>query len=468
MHLTINHQSCPRDGAKGTRYQTRCDHRPHCGWQPNSQRSLGMRRREFLMAGCLIGLGAPSCRRAGAGGSGRVVELNLVPALAGSDRHGRRLLAYNRSIPGPVIRATVGDIIRVHVHNRLRTGTSVHWHGLPVPNPMDGVPGVTQPAILPDAQFTYQFTARAPGSYLYRAFDADQFACGLFGALIIDDGSASSADQEHVVVVRDPDQDVANRSRAIPVSFGSDSSPDPMSFLEVREGERIRLRLLNASLSNPCTFRVAGHNLIVTHADGRPVQPVLVGGVRMGVGERYDVMVEATHPGHWAMLVWADNPAVPWTVGALSYHGARRGLLQRDAFLNGKTLLYEELRAMGEPAGPRAIDRRIRLVASKKKGTGGWSVNGQRYPHSTNPTVRAGERVRIEYVNEAGEPLSLHVHGHWFELAQRGRPVKDTVIIEPHGQRAVELVADNPGDWMVCCQGPDRDTTGLANVLAVR
>lgn len=94
---------------------------------------------------------------------------------------------YDDSLPGPLLRARAGDLLRVEVDNQLPVETSVHWHGLALSNDMDGVPGLTQDPIAADGRFVYEFTAPDAGTYFYHSHSGVQLDRGLYGALIIDD-----------------------------------------------------------------------------------------------------------------------------------------------------------------------------------------------------------------------------------------------------------------------------------------
>ena len=99
----------------------------------------------------------------------------------------RALWTYGGHYPGPELRVREGERVRVIVENGLPEPTSVHWHGLPVPNAMDGVPGLTQPPIAPGASFTYEFDAAPAGSYMYHSHQGLQIERGLFGPLVVEE-----------------------------------------------------------------------------------------------------------------------------------------------------------------------------------------------------------------------------------------------------------------------------------------
>jgi FtsP/CotA-like multicopper oxidase with cupredoxin domain len=112
--------------------------------------------------------------------------------------------AYNGQVPGPEIRVREGEIIRVVLKNELPEETSIHWHGVPVPNPMDGVPGITQKGVTPGETFTYEFEARPAGTYIYHSHAGYQLDQGLYGALVIEPSRQTrSYDREYTLLLED-------------------------------------------------------------------------------------------------------------------------------------------------------------------------------------------------------------------------------------------------------------------------
>jgi FtsP/CotA-like multicopper oxidase with cupredoxin domain len=115
-----------------------------------------------------------------------------------------RTWAYNGQVPGPTIRATQGERIRVVLENRLDVPTTIHWHGVPLPNAMDGVPGLTQEPVEPGGSFVYEFDANVPGTYFYHSHVGLQLDRGLLGALVIDPAEPERlADREFLLFLDD-------------------------------------------------------------------------------------------------------------------------------------------------------------------------------------------------------------------------------------------------------------------------
>ena len=139
-------------------------------------------------------------------GGASVVRARLTPRPVAVDL-GRRVVttwAYGDSVPGPLLRVTAGDVLRVEVDNQLPAGTSVHWHGIALRNDMDCVPGMTQDPIPPGGSFRYEFTAPDPGTYFYHPHSGVQLDRGLYGVLVVDDPDEPGGyDDEWLVVLDD-------------------------------------------------------------------------------------------------------------------------------------------------------------------------------------------------------------------------------------------------------------------------
>ena len=207
----------------------------------------------------------------------------------------RQAFAYNRQVPGPTIRVTEGDRVRVVLRNRLPESTSIHFHGVLTPNAMDGVPFITQPPVRPGQTFTYEFTARPAGSQMYHSHNGDdQITRGLLGAFIIDPRDRSREPQvaaDAVLIVNDGPLGYTLNGKSFPAT----------QPIKVKRGQRLRIRYMNeGQIIHPMHLHGLPHRVIAK--DGRPLpQPYEVDTVNVAPGERYDIVVTADQPGTWAL-----------------------------------------------------------------------------------------------------------------------------------------------------------------------
>jgi len=292
-------------------------------------------------------------------------------------------IAINGSIPGPVIRMKEGKDVLIRVHNRLNESSSIHWHGMLVPFTMDGVPGISFPGIGSGETFTYRYKVRQNGTYWYHSHSGFQEQLGHYGQLIIEPSSPDPVqyDVEHSLVLSDwtfedpatifsklkkidgyfnfqrpttanlSDQvrntkkslgdAIAMRLRwdwmrmdptdiadvtGITYSFlmnGKTSAENP-TFL-ARPGQRVRLRITNASSQTYYDFRIPGLSMTVVQADGQDVKPVETDELRIAVAETYDVIV--TLPDAKAYTLFAET---------MDRSGSVRGTLSPAAGMNAE------------------------------------------------------------------------------------------------------------------------------------
>lgn len=226
--------------------------------------------------------------------------------------------AFNEQVPGPLIRIREGDHVVLNVHNELPESTTVHWHGLDVPNEMDGPAFITQDPIEPGASYRYEFTVEQAGTFLYHSHDEPdrQQALGMYGALIVDPAD-KSRDETY-----DYDYDVPILLQewleregytypamlmegALPNFFtiNGKSYPDTET-IQMRVGEKARFRFIGTNNNFIHPMHIHGGPFTIVETDGNPVPSgaqLLKDTVNVGPGERYDVIWEALRPGKWLL-----------------------------------------------------------------------------------------------------------------------------------------------------------------------
>lgn len=224
---------------------------------------------------------------------------------------------YNGVLPGPEIRVPFGQRVRIVVKNDLPEGTTVHWHGIDVPNAMDGVPGVTQEPIKPGASFTYEFTAvpaggdSSGGTFLYHTHGPQedrQFGLGLSGAFVIEPKQPQNYDVEKTVLIQEWNLDaVTGATRPamemegmLPNFFTLNGKSFPATeTVNVKRGQRVLFRLVGAgAFTHP--MHLHGTDFTVVAKDGHPLaSPYKADVVQVGPGERYDIAFSFDRPGKW-------------------------------------------------------------------------------------------------------------------------------------------------------------------------
>lgn len=219
---------------------------------------------------------------------------------------------YNGTVPGPLIRMNEGDTVRVILKNELPEATSIHWHGIPVPNNQDGVaePAVTQKPIMPGETYTYEFVAKPAGTFMYHSHvQTDrQIPIGLSAPIIIDPPGAKTYDKDFVVMlnewqVRDGKTYAAMPGMNEPNYFTVNGKAYPdIPTIDVKQGERVRVRLIGAGqFEHPMHLHGMSFKIVAT--DGNPVPEVAQltkDTLPVHPGERFDIEFTADNPGQWA------------------------------------------------------------------------------------------------------------------------------------------------------------------------
>jgi FtsP/CotA-like multicopper oxidase with cupredoxin domain len=224
--------------------------------------------------------------------------------------------AFNGQVPGPRIRVTEGDRLRLIVRNALPEPTSVHWHGLIVPNAMDGPATITQAPIPPGGSYTYEFEARQVGTFFYHShLEPDrQEGLGMYGALIVDSRTPPSPlpyDKELVVELQEWLVKNGYTFPAMPMDgmmpnfFTINGKAYPATeTVRLKVGERLLVRFIGSSSGFIHPMHIHGGPFTIVATDGYPVPDsarVTKDTVNVGPGERYDVIWNAREPGKWLL-----------------------------------------------------------------------------------------------------------------------------------------------------------------------
>ncbi|MEU3710457.1 multicopper oxidase family protein [Streptomyces catenulae] len=241
------------------------------------------------------------------------------------------------------------------------------------------------------------------------------------------------------------------------------TADDPQTF-RAEPGDRIRIRFVNAG--GDTAFRVAlgGHRMTVTHTDGFPVTHAESDALLLGMGERYDVLV-TVKDGVFPLTALAEGKKQSARALLRTGPGAAPKPTARPKELDGKLLRADQLTADAPVRlKPRTPDRTIELRLTGSMEKYDWAINGKPYDPARRHPVRAGERVRLSFVNTTSMWHPMHLHGHTFALGASG-PRKDTAIVLPGRTVHADFDADNPGLWMLHCHNVYHSESGMMTVL---
>jgi len=492
-------------------------------------------------------------------------------------------IGVNGSVPGPLIRLREGQRARIAVTNKLHEDSSIHWHGLLLPFQMDGVPGISFPGIRPGETFVYEFPVIQSGTYWYHSHSDLQEQMGHYGPLVIDpaDGNASGHDREHVVLLSDHSplhpHDIMRRLKLDPGGFnrqkqtiggllaGRDQTlkdrlhwgamrMDPTDIADVTgvaytylvnghgpddnwtalftPGERVRLRVINASAMTNFNVRIPGLPLDIVGADGLDVTPVTVDEFQVAVAETYDLIIR---PGDAAYTIVGESidrsgmarailsprpgmaPPVPplrsrpiatmkdmgMNHGDGGHDGHAMDMSMRDGAnapgvklgpgvqtispmpvdrtgeppqgledVGHRVLVYRDLKAAIRNPDTRPPSRSMEIHLTGNMERYMWSLDGETLSDIIAPIpFTLNERVRVTLVNDTMMNHPIHLHGHFFELVTGHgdhAPRKHTVNVAPGGKVTFDLTADAEGDWAFHCHMLYHMHAGMFEVVTVR
>jgi manganese oxidase len=237
-----------------------------------------------------------------------VVRWNILPDVQVEG------YAFNHQIPGPRLRVTEGDRVRIRVTNHLPETTTVHWHGLIVPNDMDGPARIVQRPVKTGESYTYEFTTEQSGTYFYHSHDKvdRQQALGLYGALIIDPKPPAlepTADHEYVIQLQEwlkregLTYPAMQMEGGMPNYFTINGKAFPATdSVKMKAGETIKLRFVGSNNNFVHPMHVHGGPFTVVARDGNLLPESArfqADTVNVGPGQRYDVIWKAVKPGKW-------------------------------------------------------------------------------------------------------------------------------------------------------------------------
>lgn len=434
---------------------------------------------------------------------------------------------YNGTVPGEQIRVKEGEVVKVNLTNELEEPVSIHWHGIPVSNTQDGIPGVTQDAVVPGETFTYEFVANDPGTYWYHSHQngVEQLDKGLYGTIIVESDEDKNVDRDYTLVLDEWESgthtetdtgemenmdgmDMSNMDHAnmdmesmggMDMDEGSNQnsmmSHDMSSYdiytingktyeenetLSVKEGETVKLRFVNAGymahqIHIPVDYKV-------THVDGQKVNnPQIVKGsvIEVAPGERVDVEFVTDGSGDFTIDCHGEMEASKDMQVDVVYEDGNG----QKAEHNSTTDLVD-ITALGEKTeSPFSLndkfDVEYEMELSTKMDENAemgmvWAINGETYPDTPPIKVSEGDKVKVTLTNNSMDQADhpMHLHGHFFQVLSKngeelkGSPIiKDTLNVKYGETYEVAFVADNPGNWLFHCHDLHHASNGMVTMV---
>ncbi|WP_366556673.1 multicopper oxidase family protein [Aquibaculum sediminis] len=478
----------------------RADHSKHTTF------GAGLSRRRLLLTGAgLVAAGAlPRSLRAQAEAQ-RLVAGPGRAQVAPAGYPQTDVWAYDGVVPGPTLRLRQGERLDLVVENRLEQPTTIHWHGIRLPNEMDGVAHLTQAPIQPGESFHYSFDCPDAGTFWYhphfRSFE--QVERGLAGALIVEEAEPPQVDRDLLWVLDDwrlteeaaiaedfgAFHDISHAGRLGNSATINGRSPEALA---VRRGERLRLRLINVANARVFGLDFEGHAPSIIAWDGQPVTPHALpdGRLVLGPGMRADLIIDMTGgPNETFAVTDSFYPNQTYRLVDIAYEAEvlREESLGAVPSLSANPVAEPDLEAaerhdlvfaggmMGGMTGAELDGRQVSPRELMQHGLA-WTVNGvaaRDHDHRPMLSLRLGRSYVLTLRNDTAWPHPIHLHGHVFRvLSRNGMPTphgewQDTVLLMPQEVAEIAFVADNPGDWMLHCHILEHQLGGMSGVLRV-
>lgn len=417
--------------------------------------------------------------------SGKVEEVNLVAEVGTTSISPDQQLtvwSYNNQVPGPEIRITKGDTLKIHFTNKLPQETTIHFHGIRVPNAMDGVPGVTQDPIKPGESFTYEFTPKDAGTFWYHPHvrGSEQVERGLYGVIVVEDPQEPTYDQDKVVVLDDWRLD-QNSQLDERFNTGHDLMHDGRwgnfitvngtsnYVLDAQAGERIRLRFVNTSNARVYKLDFGDLKVLGLAVDGMLARETFnAQGFELAPGNRLDVDVS----------IPMVSSAKPFIIrDTFTRQSNTLVTLKIDDIATEATSVEAPLAQIfpdWTSTTKKTIDKEYRLNA-RRGGPFGiqWTINDKAYPDYDPITLKQGTYNVIRFTNESYRLHPMHLHGQFFKvLTRNGKAVdepflRDTVLIKSEETVDIGLMPLDKGDWVNHCHALEHAEAGMMTVVKV-
>jgi FtsP/CotA-like multicopper oxidase with cupredoxin domain len=392
-----------------------------------------------------------------------------------------KTVAFNGQVPGPLLRLREGVPVTIDVTNAGSLPDLTHWHGLAVDSLNDGAMEEGSPMIAVGTTHRYSFTPKPSGTRWYHthasAFDnlsAGTYS-GQFGFLLIDTKDQPAPwDQEINLAIHhwEPSfvpmvEEMREQSSNEPLTTGSDVGYRYATFnahmlgagepIRVKQGQRVLMRLLNASATENVVLALPGHSFKVIATDGNPVpNPKSVDVLSLAVAERVDAIVEMNSPGVWVLGSTLEKARQMGLGIVVEYAGKTGAPIWKDP--SAAEWDYTQFANTAEAPKPDDTFTLTFRDIGPQKGSkfDTWTINNKSWPDVEPLKVQQGKRYRMILRNGSGDQHPIHLHRHTFEITRIGNKQtsglkKDVINIMPLDTVAVDFTADNPGDTLMHC-----------------
>ena len=409
-----------------------------------------------------------------------------------------QLWCFNGQFPGPEIRVRQGDRLRVRFVNQLPQPSSIHWHGIRLPNNMDGVPGLTQDPVPPGGEFIYEFDCPDAGTFWYHPHfnSAEQLGRGLIGALVVEEQAPPALDHDLTWVLSDLRVDAQGRLNESFANRRDQAHAGRIGNVVLINGSitdrfmlpgpsRVRLRLIAATNARLFELRLINAEDASAHLiaiDGHPIDPTPVSeAIGLAPGQRVDLLIDLDANGSFSI----EDHAYPRNAYKLAEVKGVGTQQSRSTAYKTKITRLPSNPVPPVPSVALGQARSVPLVITggamsrAMRADGIWQINGHamtdhrkedRHHMKPNFKLKVGEVVQLQLENQTAWFHPMHLHGVVFQQVMADQnlgPYRDTVLLSPGQKMTVAMRADIPGLWMIHCHVLEHQHSGLMGYFSV-
>ena len=391
-----------------------------------------------------------------------------------------------------------GEMFNVMVENMSSKATTLHWHGLILPNSEDGVPNVTQVLIQPGEKKSYNYKLLQAGTFWMHSHQGLQEQQQLSAPFIIYESAEKRKDHEVTMFLEDftyeNPRKIFNKLRSSKMKTSKVNAKESQDFNDINydafltnkkslanpeivmvsPGEKIRIRIINASSSTNYQINLGELDGTLTAVDGEKIKHLSGKKFPIGIANRLDVTVQIPEKGgafpilalvegesyQTGLILATEKSAIPKinpiankSIGRVDYYGL-------------ETRLHSK-----QPLKKRVADKTFEYVLEGKMAGYVWTINKQSWPKITPSVINYGDRIEMIFINKNSMSHPMHLHGHVFQVTEiDGQAIKDgakrdTVLVQPNTTVKVQFNADNPGVWVMHCHNLYHLAAGMLTTL---
>ncbi|MBW3110955.1 multicopper oxidase family protein [Bacillus sp. MCCB 382] len=405
---------------------------------------------------------------------------------------------YNGTVPGESLHVTEGDVVQVKLVNELDVPVTIHWHGVLLPNKMDGIPGLTQDAVQPGESFTYEFVANDAGTYWYHSHQQSsiQVDKGLYGSLVVEEKEKEYKKDEVFILdewaVDQEREDISNMGGMMMGAMSGDGEADTKQMydtftvngkagraiepLTMEAGEKARLRFVNAGYQeHRLVFPEGSMRVIANDAEHVVSEDHESNVLEIAPGERMDV--EFTKPEKETVFIGqeqsvenAEDMIIP-VVSERNQNRHQGATLAKEAGVAKGISYGSEKPIFGEiPEPDVTYDMDLSMGMSMGEGMS-FQINDETFPDTPPIHVKDGDIVKVTLRNNGRMNHPMHLHGHRFQVnSKNGREfekpiVKDLIHVKPGEEYVIYFKADNVGEWLFHCHDNNHAARGMVTIV---